>query len=63
MLWRVKEAEFKPTRVRAGRTTVLLQRGEFVHSLRFMGKAWGSRNSVYAHRGAHGTNPICHNRR
>jgi hypothetical protein len=41
-LWLVKEAE-----LRTGRTTVLLQRGEFAHSLRFMGKAWGSRDSVW----------------
>lgn len=40
-LWILAEAAFKPTRARFGRLTVPLQRGQFVHSLRFMARAWG----------------------
>jgi hypothetical protein len=39
-MWLVSEAAWKPRRVRLGRTTITLARGQLAHSIRFMADAW-----------------------
>lgn len=39
-MWLISEAAWKPTRVRCGSGSVMLERGELAHSLRFMADKW-----------------------
>ena len=39
-LWLIAEAQWKPTRKRAGRLLLNLERGQLAHSVRFMAMAW-----------------------
>jgi hypothetical protein len=39
-LWMIAEAAWKPCKARVGRSLVKVERGQFVHSLRFMATRW-----------------------
>ena len=39
-LWMIAEAVFRPTRVRAGRATIDLQRGQLAYATRFLAAKW-----------------------
>lgn len=39
-MWLIERACFRPTRVGIGPRTIVVERGQLCHSLRFMAKAW-----------------------
>lgn len=39
-IWMISEAAWKSTKVRVNRTVFIVERGQFVHALRFLAKRW-----------------------